>query len=146
VYGILSQNRKMDIVFDWDKMLSFEGNSAPYLQYTHARTRSVLRKAEIETAEIPEKIDMLTEKERVLLNTLLQFEQVLSEARENHMPHTLTNYLYRLCQDYNAFYNQEPILKAEEPVRSLRLALTSHTADVLKTGAELLTLRVPDRM
>src|SRR3989344_6433433 len=73
MYGILSQNRKMNMVFDWDKMLSFEGNSAPYLQYTHARTRSILRKAEMESCDLPEKIETLTEKERLLIGTLLRF-------------------------------------------------------------------------
>ncbi len=146
VYGILSQNRKMDLVFDWDKMLSFEGNSAPYIQYTHARARSVLRKAKTDAAELPKDIDSLTEKERLLIGTLLQFSKVLDEALETHMPHKIANYLYELCQDYNAFYNSEPILKAEEPSKSLRLALTSFTASVLKTGARILTLRVPERM
>ncbi len=145
-YGVLSQNRKMDLVFDWDKMLSFEGNSAPYLQYTHARARSVLRKVEVDRVDFPETIESLEEKERGLLNTLLQFDQTLTEARESHMPHVLANYLHKLCQDFNAFYNELPILKADEPARSLRLALTSSTAEVLKTGAEILTLRVPDQM
>ncbi|MBU0457884.1 arginine--tRNA ligase [Patescibacteria group bacterium] len=146
VYGVLSQNRKMDIVFDWDKFLSFEGNSAPYLQYTHARTKSVLRKSEQEEFVMPSDIKELADKERSLLNLLLQFARVLDEAREARMPHILTNYLYALCQSYNTFYNSEPILKAEEQTRSLRLSLTSLTASVLKTGAELLTIRVPDRM
>jgi len=146
VYGILSQNRKMDIVFDWDKMLSFEGNSAPYLQYTHARARSVLRKAEATVTAFPSGISALAESERTLLGTLLLLPDVLEEARETRMPHKLANFLYQLCQDFNAFYNKEPILKAEGSVRDLRLALTAATADVLKSGAELLTMRVPDRM
>lgn len=143
-YGIVSQNRKQDIVFDWDKFLSFDGNSAPYLQYTHARAKSVLDKAgsEGELSEVSE----FQLKERVLLGTLLQFESVLEEARASHMPHVLCNYLYALCQDYNALYNDLPILQADEPERGNRLALTSLTASVLRTGAELLTLRVPDRM
>jgi arginyl-tRNA synthetase len=145
VYGILSQNRKMDLVFDWDKMLSFEGNSAPYLQYTHARAKSVLRKAGEERSEIAD-IEALTDSERTLLRTLLLFPAVLEETRNTKMPHKLANFLYQLCQDFNSFYNSEPILKAEEPSRSLRLALTADTAAILSTGAELLTLRVPDHM
>jgi arginyl-tRNA synthetase len=143
-YGIVSQNRKQDIVFDWDKMLSFEGNSAPYLQYTHARARSVVAKA----GEVidPKQVESLTEKERGLLNTLLKFERVLEEARKSKMPHILANFLFELCQDYNSFYNDNPILKAEEPVRTFRIHLTLLTADVLKTGAGLLTISVPDRM
>ncbi|MBM3231121.1 arginine--tRNA ligase [Candidatus Peregrinibacteria bacterium] len=143
-YGILSQSRKQDIVFDWDKMLSFDGNSAPYLQYTHARARSVLDKAG-KTASSKD-IRALTEKERSLINMLLKFSATLEESRSTHMPHILANYLYALCQEFNAFYNVEPILKAEEPQRSLRLSLTELTAQVLKTGASLLTISVPDRM
>jgi arginyl-tRNA synthetase len=146
VYGIVSQNRKMDLVFDWEKMLSFEGNSAPYLQYTHARARSVLRKAEDEGAEMPAEIAVLAATERALIGTLLQLPEVLEESRATHMPHKLAHYLYQLCQDFNLFYNTEPILKAAEPERALRLALTRFTADTLRSGAALLTLRVPDRM
>ncbi len=143
-YGVLSQNRRMDMVFDWTKFLSFDGNSAPYLQYTHARARSVIAKAG--SVNEPKKIDDLSKKERLLFNTLLQFHRVLEDARTGHMPHVLANYLYSLCQDYNAFYNEEPILKAPEPARTLRVFLTLLTADVLKVGAGLLTIHVPDRM
>lgn len=146
-YGILSQNRKMDIVFNWDKMLSFDGNAAPYLQYTHARARSVLRKAAEEKGKGEKGTpDALTGRERLVLRTLLLFPSILAEARDTRMPHKLTNYLYQLSQDFNAFYNTEPILKAEEPQRSLRLRLTEAVAAVLKTGAGILTIRVPDRM
>ncbi|OGJ67166.1 arginine--tRNA ligase [Candidatus Peribacteria bacterium RIFCSPLOWO2_01_FULL_53_10] len=147
VYGILSQNRKMDILFDWDKALSFEGNSAPYLQYTHARAKSVLRKAEVKgDSFLPNNISSLSDVERSLIGGLLQFPEVVSEARESHMPHVLATYLYQLCQIFNSFYNNEPIIQAEESQKTLRLALTALTATVLKCGAELLTLRVPDRM
>ena len=146
VYGILSQNRKMDIVFDWDRMLSFEGNSAPYLQYTHARARSVLRKAGSENSPMPKQGEELTEKERVLTNMLLQYPAVLDEAKSANMPHLLTNYLFALCQSFNTFYNAEPIIKAPDNQKALRLFLTFLTADVLKSGAAILTIRVPDRM
>ena len=145
VYGILSQNRKMDIVFDWEKMLSFEGNSAPYLQYTHARAKSVLRKSETDAISIDE-VDGFTAHERSLLSTLLQFPQALESARTERLPHKLATYLHQLCQDFNAFYGSDPILTAEGGQKTLRLALTSITALVIKTGAELLTLRVPERM
>ncbi|MCA9371124.1 MAG: arginine--tRNA ligase [Candidatus Peregrinibacteria bacterium] len=143
-YGILSQNRKQDIVFDWEKMLSFDGNSAPYIQYTHARARSVVEKAGGVSGAVS--ASELSEKERVLINTLLRFPRALDDARIAHMPHILANFLYQLCQDFNAFYNDEPILKASEPQRGLRVYLTDLTAQVLKTGASLLTISVPDRM
>jgi arginyl-tRNA synthetase len=148
VYGILSQNRKMNMVFDWDKMLSFEGNSAPYLQYTHARARSVLRKGGVkkEPVAITDGVDSFTANERLLLMSLLQFPSVLEDARRELLPHKLATYLHQLCQDYNLFYNTETILTAEEPQRALRLALTALTAAVLKSGTSILTIRVPDRM
>ncbi len=147
VYGILSQNRKMDIVFDWEKMLSFEGNSAPYLQYTHTRAHSILRKAEQTAFAVPQNFTGdIGEKERALLHLLFLFGDTVEAARAEHLPHKLTNYLYEVCQSYNSFYNAENILKSEGAQRALRLALTHVTARVLKTGAELLTLRVPDRM
>jgi arginyl-tRNA synthetase len=146
VYGILSQNRKMDIVFDWDKMLSFDGNSAPYLQYTHARALSVLRKAESDGKKIPKKVGDLTSSERLVLRTLLEFPSVLIDARTEHLPHKLANYLYELCQAFNLFYHTDSILRAEGDQRDLRLALTARAADVIRVGCSLLTLRVPERM
>ena len=144
VYGIVSQNRRMDMVFDLEKFLSFEGNSAPYLQYTHARAKSVLEKGG-EIGSLKDIAD-LSDAERALINMLLKFAAALEEARAAHMPHTLANFLYALCQQFNAFYSAEPILKAPEPKKALRLHLTELTASVLKTGASLLTLSVPDRM
>jgi arginyl-tRNA synthetase len=166
VYSIVSQNRKLDLVFDWDKMLSFEGNSAPYIQYTHARAKSVLRKAGESTAltrSLPagerskgrgsvtsvsqrQAKTLLSRGERLLLRTLQLYPKVLEDARATHMPHKLANFLYQLCQDFNAFYNSDDIVKAEEPSRSLRLQLTDLTARVLQSGAGLLTLRLPERM
>ena len=147
-YAILSQNRTMDIVFDWDKMLSFTGNSAPYLQYTHARARSVLRKAAEEGISFSAvtEVASLTQAERILIRTLLLFPEIFADALATHMPHKIAVFLYSLCQDFNAFYNKEPILKADEHDRSLRLQLTADTAQVLATAASLLTLRLPDRM
>ncbi len=144
VYGILSQNRKMDMIFDWDKMLTFEGNSAPYVQYTHARACSVLRKAGEEGSAAP--VETLTSKERLLLKLLLSFGDTVETARAEHLPHKLTNYLYELCQAFNSFYSSDAILTAEGHTRAARLHFTALTAEVLKCGAELLTLRVPDRM
>jgi arginyl-tRNA synthetase len=147
VYGILSQNRKMDMVFDWDKMLSFEGNSAPYLQYTYARAKSVLRKGGVEGKNVTVgTVETLTPHERRLFTHLLQFAGTLEASRTEKLPHKLANYLYELAQRYNTFYNSDTILDAEEPQRGLRLRLTSLTAAVIKAGASLLTLRVPERM
>jgi arginyl-tRNA synthetase len=148
-YGIVSQNRKMEMVFDWKKILTFEGNSAPYLQYTHARACSVLRKAEAKKEITLKKVsnDISLEKgERDLALTLLRFERVLLMTQKDRMPHILSQYLYELSQAFNAFYHTCPILDATEPVRTLRLFLTSVTTRVLSAGASILTLRVPERM
>lgn len=144
VYGVLSQNRRMDMVFDWDKMLSFEGNSAPYLQYTYARAKSVLRKAGSEGADV--QVTVLTAKERHLLKLLFLFGDTVEAARREHLPHTLTTYLYELCQAFNSFYASDEILGTEGMARDFRLYLTACTADILTTGASILTLRVPERM
>ena len=94
----------------------------------------------------PSQIASLETQEVRLLRTLARFPRVLDEARADAMPHKLSQYLYTLCQNFNAFYNALPILDAGEQKQSLRLALTELSADVLKVGAELLTMRVPDRM
>jgi arginyl-tRNA synthetase len=155
VYGILNQNRKQNMTFTWEKALTFEGNSGPYLQYTYARAKSVLRKAGMNQQSVisnqkflPENLQIptLEHHELLLMRHMAKFPQVLEEARADAMPHKLAGYLFSLCQAYNAFYNALPILQADEPQRSLRLALSTLTADILKTGAGLLTLRVPDRM
>lgn len=146
VYSILSQSRKSNIVFTWEKALTFEGNSGPYLQYTHARARSVLRKSGVSGAKIPNAVEALALPEIRLMRHLAQFSSVIEEARADAMPHKVAQYLFTLSQEFNSLYNALPILDAPEPERSLRLALTELTADTLKTGANLLTLRVPDRM
>ena len=97
-------------------------------------------------APLPQASAALTPKERALIAVLLRFANVLDDARKEHLPHKLTNYLYMLCQAFNAFYNAEPILQAQDATKALRLSLTALTATVLRTGATLLTLRVPDRM
>ena len=147
IYSILSQTRTQNLIFDWDRMLSFDGNSAPYLQYTHARAQSVLRKSGINVeAEASMNVETVTESERGVLRILMQLPAVLEDARETAMPHKLANFLYELCQAFNLFYNKDPILKAAGDTREFRLSLTALTATVLKTGASLLTLRLPDQM
>lgn len=146
VFGILSQNRKMELVFDWDKFLSFDGVSAPYLQYSYARAKSVLRKAGGEGFPLPAEVAALEPRERALIATLRTFPEALEAATNERLPHTLAQYLIRLCQEFNAFYAAAPILTAEGGTKTLRLHLASVTASVLETGARLLTLQLPERM
>lgn len=149
VYGVLSQNRRQDMVFDWEKMLSFEGNSAPYLMYTNARAKSILRKSGSSATEMPKADSLpaeLTKGERELIRALLAFPADLEEARKSAMPHVVANSLFSLCQAFNHFYHTEQILKASDSEKELRLALTSLTSRVLCQGATLLTLVLPDQM
>ena len=143
-YNDLSQSRVADITFDWDKMLSLQGNSAPYLQYTYARLRSILRKAD----EIPKLETHAIEKEadlRLVLKIAF-FPEAVKVASESYLPHQLANYLYDLARVINDYYEKEPILKAEEPLRGARLHLINASAETLKTGLGLLGIKAPERM
>ncbi len=144
VYGILSQNRRMDMIFDWDKVLSFDGNSAPYIQYSYARTQSVLRKAEVEADATD--VTILEVDDRSLILTLLELPDTLKGALKTLSPHVLANYLYRLCQQFNTFYNNSPILKAEQQLQQLRLYLTKLTGDVITCLCQLLLVPLPASM
>lgn len=146
VFGILSQNRKMELVFDWEKFLSFDGVSAPYLQYSYARAKSVLRKSGETDFPAPAAPDSLESSDRGLVATLLEFPAALAKARDERLPHVLAQYLIRLCQEFNGFYAHAPILAATDGTKALRLHLTSVTASVLAVSARLLTLRLPERM
>ncbi|MDP3991289.1 MAG: arginine--tRNA ligase [Candidatus Colwellbacteria bacterium] len=143
-YNDLSQNRMADIAFDWDKMLSLQGNSAPYLQYTYARLKSILRKAEnipvFEAGAIEKEADL-----RLILK-LAFFPEVIEEVSKNYLPHQLANYLYDLARAINDYYEKEPILKAEPGLRTARLHLVKAAAEVLKTGLGLLGIKTVERM
>lgn len=148
-YNDLSQNPRTDIVFDWEKALSLEGNSAPYLQYTYARARSVIRKAaasdEGEVATFMSRLFGV--EETALLRTFYKFPEVVEEAAEAYSPNLVCNFLFNLAQKYNLFYNRCPILKAEtDELKDFRLALTAATAQILKNGLTLLGIGVLERM
>ena len=135
-YADLSKNRTGDYVFDWDNMLSFEGNTAPYLQYAYTRVQSVFRKAgEWSATAAP----VLTEPlEKQLAVELLKFEDVLQSAAETAYPHYLAGYLYQVATLFSRFYEACPILKAEGQTRNTRLQLARLTGATLKQGLELL--------
>ena len=143
-YADLSKNRTSDYVFDWDNMLSFEGNTAPYLQYAYTRVQSVFRKAgdwDVQAAF------MLTEPlEQQLAVELLKFEDVLQSVAETNFPHYLAAYLYQLATLFSRFYEACPILKAEGAARDTRLNLARLTGETLKTGLGLLGIGVLDVM
>ena len=143
-YADLSKNRTSDYVFDWDAMLSFEGNTAPYLQYAYTRVQSVFRKAGEWDAAAP---TVLTEPlEKQLAAELLKFEDVLQSVADTAYPHYLAAYLYQTATLFSRFYEACPILKAEGATRNSRLQLAKLTGDTLKQGLDLLGIDVLDVM
>ena len=144
-YADLSTDRIKDYVFDWDRMLSFEGNTAPYLQYAHARIRSILRRAgQAETSQ--GSAPTLVPEERQLILHLLQFDAAIHDTLEKYSPHRLATYLFELAQSFTSFYEACPVLKAEPQTRAFRILLCEQTARVLSSGLELLGIEAPERM
>ncbi|HBL13960.1 MAG TPA: arginine--tRNA ligase [Cyanobacteria bacterium UBA11162] len=147
-YADLSQNRTSNYVFSYDKMLADKGNTAPYLLYAYARIQSISRKGNIDFANLgaDAKIILQEETELVLAKHLLQLSEVLQKVEQDLLPNHLCLYLYDLSQKFNQFYEQCPVLKAEEAVRTSRLVLCDLTARTLKLGLSLLGIPVLERM
>lgn len=144
-YADLSKNRTSDYVFDWDSMLSFEGNTAPYLQYAYTRVHSLLEKAAAEDLS-QAKIQLSDSNEIQLALLLLSFDDVLQQTAKQAMPHYLTTYLYQLATCFSRFYEACPILKADEATKLSRLALSKQTGETLKYGLGLLGIGVLEKM
>jgi arginyl-tRNA synthetase len=146
-YADLANDRIKDYVFDWDRMLAFDGNTGPYLQYAHARICSIFRRAGVERARVRGvPIHLATPQERALAQRALGFPTALADAMAAYAPHKLCTYLFDLAQDFTAFYEHCPVMKADEPVRSSRLALCDVTARTLARGLEVLGIEVPEAM
>ena len=147
-YADLSKNRTTDYVFDWDNMLAFEGNTAPYMQYAYTRVLSVFRKAELEESAIINAPVTLTEdREAQLAARLLQFEETLNVVARDGTPHVMCSYLYDLAGLFSGFYEHCPILSADsEAVRNSRLKLALLTAKTLKMGLDTLGIETVERM
>jgi arginyl-tRNA synthetase len=154
-YNDLSQNRLGNVVFDKDKSLALDGNSAPYLQYTIARSKSVLRSGGVqaESSSITalqqaasQRSQDLQRSERDIVAHIALFDEVVQEAARNLLPNTLANYLFQLAQKYNSFYQTCPILNAEAGVRESRLLIVCMTANVLEKGLSLLGIESVERM
>lgn len=147
-YADLSQSRVKNIVFDWDRILSLDGDSAPYLQYTYVRARGIMRKGS--EGHPAGGIDMRateTKEEWALIKHLSRFPDAVREAARTYYPHIVANYLYQLAQIFHAFYHEVPVLQAEdEALRDSRMELVRATATVMRTGLGLLGIRVPERM
>lgn len=147
-YADLSKNRTTDYVFDWDNMLSFEGNTAPYMQYAYTRIRSIFNKAGVTDATLsPAKIMLIDEKERLLAIKLLQFEESVQVVGKEGTPHVLCAYLYELAGIFSSFYEHCPILNNDdEQVKLSRLKLALLTEKTLKQGLDLLGIKTVERM
>jgi len=147
-YADLSQNRVKNIVFEWDRMLALDGDSAPYLQYTYVRARGIMRKGEVGYSAGG--IDVRateTAEEWALIKHLARFPEAVRDAARGYHPHVVANYLYHLAQTFHAFYHQVPVLQAtDEALRDSRMALVRATAQVMQTGLGLLGIQVPERM
>jgi arginyl-tRNA synthetase len=147
-YADLSSDRIKDYVFDWNRMLSFEGNTAPYLMYAHARIRSILRKA-AESDDAGAALGSFAldaPQERALALALVQLEGALDRAAEACHPHRICAFLYDVASAFTSFYEACPVLKAEGPTRASRLALCDVTARTLALGLDLLGIAAPEQM
>ena len=145
-YADLSKNRTTDYVFDWDQMLSLQGNTAPYMLYAYTRIRSIFSEGQIDPSSLPESAIPEGEQERQLALAIAGFNDTLSQVSEEGYPHLLCTYLYELASQFSRFYEACPILKADEAVKTRRLVLCQRTAITLAQGLDLLGIEVVERM
>jgi len=144
-YADLSQYRMTDYVFSWDKMLSLQGNTAPYLQNAYVRIRSIFRKAG-EPAPMIDEMVLGSPAEINLAKRLCQFAEVVPQVLNDFRPNILANYLFEVANSFHGFYEACPVLKSDEPARSSRLALCDLTGRVLHRGLDLLGIKAPEKM
>ena len=147
-YADLSKNRTTDYVFDWDNMLSFEGNTAPYMQYAYTRIRSIFNRSQIALSDVEQaQLSITDEKERALAIKLLQFEEAVQVVGKDGTPHVLCAYLYELAGAFSSFYEHCPILNHDnQQVKLSRLKLALLTERTLKQGLDLLGIKTVEKM
>lgn len=147
-YADLCQNRTSNYVFSYDKMLALQGNTAPYMLYAYVRIQGISRKGQIDFQQLGAnaKILLQEETELTLAKHLLQLSELLGYVESGLLPNLLCQYLFELSQKFNLFYDQCPVLAAEEPLRTSRLVLCDLTARTLKLGLSLLGISVVERM
>ncbi len=145
IFGDLSNDRVKDIEFDWEKILDFSGETAPYIQYSHARICSILRKTGGRPALFNARL-LVSEEEQVVIRSLARFSDVIVRAAETYKPSIVARYLIDLSRDFNKFYHQCPVIQAEEDLRSARLALIDSVRQVLVNGLCLLGIEAPQEM
>ncbi|WP_323610960.1 arginine--tRNA ligase [Pectobacterium versatile] len=146
-YADLSKSRTTDYVFDWDNMLAFEGNTAPYMQYAYTRVASIFKRAAIQEDSLTQPITLSDEREFALATRLLQFEETITSVAREGTPHVMCSYLYDLAGLFSGFYEHCPILNAEsDDVRQSRLRLALLTAKTLKQGLDTLGIETVEKM
>ncbi|WP_261872889.1 arginine--tRNA ligase [Vibrio rarus] len=146
-YADLSKHRTTDYVFDWDNMLAFEGNTAPYMQYAYTRVASVFAKAGVSMDNLQGDIIITDAKEKALASKLMQFEEAVQSVAREGQPHIMCSYLFELAGQFSSFYEACPILVAEEEaVKQSRLQLAALTAKTIKQGLSLLGIETLERM
>ncbi|MDU2598437.1 arginine--tRNA ligase [Anaerococcus sp.] len=142
----LYNNRIKDYVFDWDEVLNFDGETGPYVQYTYARAKSVLRKAEVEGFDEVEFTNLKTYEEFALVKTLAEFGNVVAKACEKYEPSLVTRHLTDIAKAFNKFYNSSQIMVDDKELRKERLALTYATSIILKSSLGLLGIKTVEKM
>lgn len=146
-YADLSKSRTTDYIFDWDNMLAFEGNTAPYMQYAYTRVLSVFRKAGIDASGVTGTVQIKEDREAALAVRLLQFEETITQVARDGTPHVMCAYLYDLAGLFSGFYEHCPILAAEdEATKQSRLKLALLTAKTLKQGLDTLGIDTVEKM
>nr|WP_269117584.1 arginine--tRNA ligase [Vibrio cincinnatiensis] len=146
-YADLSKHRTTDYIFDWDNMLAFEGNTAPYMQYAYTRVASIFAKAGVAMENLNGEIIVSEEKEKALIAKLLQFEEAVQAVAREGQPHIMCSYLFELAGQFSSFYEACPILVAsEESIKQSRLKLAALTAKTIKQGLDLLGIHTLERM
>ena len=145
-YDMVKISPEKTIVFDWDRALSFEGNNAPYLQYTHARCCSIFRKAGIKDVRTYDTSLLKEDKEIALLRKLSEFPELVQKAAREMRPHYVATYAYELCDAFNEFYQFVPVLKAGEKTRQARLAVVLAVRQTLANALHLLGIDAPEKM
>ncbi len=145
-YAELSKNRTTDYIFDWDTMLSFEGNTAPYLQYAYTRIRSIFRRADIAPEKLEGEFQLAHSADVQLAVKLLQFAETIESVVEDYQANILCNYLFELSSTFMGFYEACPVLSEQEPLRTSRLMLCDLTARTLQQGLNLLGIETVEQM
>ncbi|NET50402.1 MAG: arginine--tRNA ligase [Merismopedia sp. SIO2A8] len=147
-YADLSQNRTSNYIFSYNKMLALQGNTAPYMMYAYVRVRGIGRKGDIDFDNLPsdQTVTLQDDVELTLAKHILQLDEILAEIDKDLLPNRLCQYLFELSQKFNQFFENCPVLKAEEPIRTSRLILANLTAQTIKLGLSLLGIPVLDRL